>query len=510
MLKFVQGYVHRLASLTGKLDKTQSNVYIKGSKKYELTNGQLTVTSITESEKAALRAKVESGDFDLSITNQVLYESSSNGMIQVSALGFNNKINPPTGLSYNRTTLQSQSKNKINTYLTKKQVTTLDKVSTQESSNVFPDGKKIELSSENYFVIVSTVINDAAYTIRKGEVSPVIYDDKNAGYSPHCFKLPPVLTGATDAGIVQYRDMTELIGMVRDVVVDDEQRDKIVGGFKQLAVEVSNQPSTLFGILKDVAIDEATAGVGSDPNSYGLETNVKIHKTTQATVGAIVFVITASSQIDNIILSIRKKALLQKKLLSFTKLNESLTSMTKADRKALKKVLEEADDELLGKLDEALAANPSLFDNGVPKNLDELQSNLSKGGKILAFSSKQIDDYVLFATKNADARKVMLGKYDKGGSTSYTIKAGTNYTFFDMGYEKWNEALDLIGGNEDEMWKINKKFIDDQQAFKKDFYFSHEPWVAESHEFLSKEAEYLIDLGAKDFVKEGDLWKTIW
>ena len=48
-------------------------------------------------------------------------------------------------------------------------------------------------------------------------------------------------------------------------------------------------------------------------------------------------------------------------------------------------------------------------------------------------------------------------------------------------------------------------------ALKKEFYLSHEPWKAKNTEFLSKEAEYLIDLGAKDFKKiDNDLWKVIW
>ncbi|GHT11854.1 hypothetical protein FACS189426_14370 [Bacteroidia bacterium] len=93
----------------------------------------------------------------------------------------------------------------------------------------------------------------------------------------------------------------------------------------------------------------------------------------------------------------------------------------------------------------------------------------------------------------------MLGKYLDGGDKSYIARAGKDHTYFDMGAEKWIEAKELVG--EDEMWKINKQFIDEQKALSKDFYFSYEPWIVQSHESLSKEAEYLIDLGAKDFIK---------
>jgi hypothetical protein len=46
---------------------------------------------------------------------------------------------------------------------------------------------------------------------------------------------------------------------------------------------------------------------------------------------------------------------------------------------------------------------------------------VAKGGR---FTAQQIADYVKFATKNPDAKKVMLGMWDNGASTSYVIKAG--------------------------------------------------------------------------------------
>lgn len=61
------------------------------------------------------------------------------------------------------------------------------------------------------------------------------------------------------------------------------------------------------------------------------------------------------------------------------------------------------------------------------------------------------------------------------------------------------------------MWRINKKLIDEQKALAKDFYFSHEPWLAKSKTFLFKEAEYLIDLNAKAFENiNSNTRKVIW
>jgi hypothetical protein len=69
----------------------------------------------------------------------------------------------------------------------------------------------------------------------------------------------------------------------------------------------------------------------------------------------------------------------------------------------------------------------------------------------------------------------------------------------------------IVNNSDEEMWRINKEFIDRQKALNKEFYFSHEPWDFPTRSFRSKEAEYLIDLGAKDFLKLNDnTWKVIW
>lgn len=149
----------------------------------------------------------------------------------------------------------------------------------------------------------------------------------------------------------------------------------------------------------------------------------------------------------------------------------------------------------------------------VSKNLDEIESVGYKTWKTnLAgkFTAKQIDDYVAFATKQNDKTKVMLGMWDGGGSSSYITKAGNEYTYFDFG-DKWDEAYNLVNKSDDEIWRINKKFIDNQKAAGKEFWFSHDPFSPRNEQFFAKEVNYLIEgLDVKDFEKIGDLWKAVW
>jgi hypothetical protein len=108
-----------------------------------------------------------------------------------------------------------------------------------------------------------------------------------------------------------------------------------------------------------------------------------------------------------------------------------------------------------------------------------------------------------------DADKVMLGMWDGGGSASYITKAGDKHSYFDFG-DKWDEAYKLVNESNDEVWRINKLFIDRQKLANKEFWFSHDPFSAKNEQFFAREVNYLIELGVKDFAKVNDLWKAIW
>ena len=142
---------------------------------------------------------------------------------------------------------------------------------------------------------------------------------------------------------------------------------------------------------------------------------------------------------------------------------------------------------------------------------EDLKGSIEKvAGKTAGFfTPEQIEYYVNFATKQGDKNKVMLGMWDNGGASSYITKAGKEYTFFDFG-DKWSEATALVNNNKDEIWKINKKFIDNQYKAGKEFWFSHDPYSPRTEQYFSDEVSYLIDLGVKDFKKVGDLWKAVW
>ncbi|WKS95939.1 hypothetical protein [Riemerella columbina] len=103
----------------------------------------------------------------------------------------------------------------------------------------------------------------------------------------------------------------------------------------------------------------------------------------------------------------------------------------------------------------------------------------------------------------------MLGKYDGGGETSYIKRAGDDYTYFDLGSDGWDEAYKIVM-NDDEMWKINKQFLDEQKSIGCKFYYSHDPYKATG--FMLREVDYIKNnLKAKKIEKiNSNLWEVIW
>jgi hypothetical protein len=103
----------------------------------------------------------------------------------------------------------------------------------------------------------------------------------------------------------------------------------------------------------------------------------------------------------------------------------------------------------------------------------------------------------------------MFGLWDSGGPNSYISKAGKTHTYFDFG-DKWDELYNFVNKSDDEIWKINKEFIVRQKSAGKEFWFSHNPFSPMNEQFFAREVNFIIDLGAKDFRKVGDLWVAVW
>jgi len=140
------------------------------------------------------------------------------------------------------------------------------------------------------------------------------------------------------------------------------------------------------------------------------------------------------------------------------------------------------------------------------------------GKTIVHLSENQINDLAINATKNANTDKVMLGKYNRNlNEVSYNRAAGTSFTYFEM--DNWDEVYKLVNESDDELWKINQRFIRNQFDLQKPFYFSHDPnniIIVGYSSFYKREIDLLKQLVKNKFGKTAKFtpsnkyWKLEW
>ena len=118
------------------------------------------------------------------------------------------------------------------------------------------------------------------------------------------------------------------------------------------------------------------------------------------------------------------------------------------------------------------------------------ESRFGKKSRCKTISYKDYDNIYQSSIHNAGKNKIMLGKYDGGGPTSYITKAGDDYTYFSLGNE-WNIIKAKYGYTDDDMFKLfNEAFLDDGINAGKTFHFSHNP--INDTDSLGKEYQYLL------------------
>lgn len=139
----------------------------------------------------------------------------------------------------------------------------------------------------------------------------------------------------------------------------------------------------------------------------------------------------------------------------------------------------------------------------------------SKGGSAAAYESgeysilsyedaENIAFDAIHGPNNADA--VVLGKYGDGGPTAYTsVAKDMDAQYFQL--DNWDELAARY--SDDEIWKINEKFLDIQTSSGREIYLSHNPedYLGKG-QFYSRELQYLLDNGYK-FVDEGGIWYAV-
>jgi filamentous hemagglutinin len=108
--------------------------------------------------------------------------------------------------------------------------------------------------------------------------------------------------------------------------------------------------------------------------------------------------------------------------------------------------------------------------------------------------------------RSANHLEVVLGKYIPGSSASYAAVAqARRSTYFSM--SDWAQVKGQLG--EDQMWNINKAFMDQQMAQGKKFLFTSDPSLAPSNSYTALERRHLLDSGYSFQATPGGFYRAV-
>ncbi|MFN7768587.1 MAG: polymorphic toxin-type HINT domain-containing protein, partial [Planctomycetaceae bacterium] len=115
------------------------------------------------------------------------------------------------------------------------------------------------------------------------------------------------------------------------------------------------------------------------------------------------------------------------------------------------------------------------------------------------------DDVAKAATRNAESDTLVLGHFAREGSSYQKVAAHYRATYFKV--DDWKTVTK--GLSQDEIWRINETFLDQQIRQGKKILFSHDPLKARPNSFFEREVEYLRELGYQFRQKNQWTWEAV-
>jgi hypothetical protein len=261
-----------LKKLSGFAKENQEFQYVASDgKAYRLNDGQVEESKLLD--KDITRGNFTGKDLIVRFNNR-------NGYWQVSALGLNNSLpvaNVADNQLYNKIngiqeqkevdfeTLSKKLAESTNKELLKRKLSDLDAKFSTISSNQFPSGQDFEIAEDEAFLsIVAEGWDMAKKLVTTGSFDKKYYSD---GVSESSIKIPGEVTGGVEGGVSAVTDITSLVAISYDCIVDEDVRKEMCDGFKSLGDKIAEDPlKEIPMILLDIFTSSFT---GLSPNEIG-------------------------------------------------------------------------------------------------------------------------------------------------------------------------------------------------------------------------------------------------
>jgi filamentous hemagglutinin len=133
-------------------------------------------------------------------------------------------------------------------------------------------------------------------------------------------------------------------------------------------------------------------------------------------------------------------------------------------------------------------------------------NNFYRDGAPSNLIQKTFDQAAVSSTHNAGSQEVVLGRYIADSSESYdAIARSRGATYFSV--SDWSAVQGQLGA--DQMWNINKAFLDQQISQGKTFVFTANPAAASTNSYTYLEYDHLLRSGYQIEPTSGGLYRAV-
>lgn len=277
----------KLLALKQSFRNNQQAQFVRNGNVYKLnTNDEVEVI-----ENALTDAQIENGEWTDDAIDQIfrVYENE-NGILQFTAVGIRGNLPIFDGKTADLQSLSQNMKDKGNAFLESFSVANINDTPQQKGATLdsddFADGEQINIDEgANFFRIISEAGGKMGTLLKTGEIEESTY--LSTTKTTEVIHAPPVVTGSTEAATRAVTDITGVVVLVYDLGTDAEARQQTWQGLKQVKDQVVENPSTLFPLLTDIIVEEATGNTPEDwaeISNEGTDSGRKGHLTTKGAV----------------------------------------------------------------------------------------------------------------------------------------------------------------------------------------------------------------------------------
>jgi hypothetical protein len=208
---------------------------------------------------------INSGEWsEASIEMKMRLGYDPNGILQFFALGISKNLTLAGGKTADRAAVAQNMRDKNNALFVAAKITNVQATPKTNSAIInqdeFPDRKKMMFDTDaSYLKIICELGGVGVSFLKTAKIEQPVYTEGEA----YTIKAPPIVTGVLESVGMVVTDITSAAATIHDLATDKQTRQSAIDGLGKIKDQVVDDPTQLFPVLKEVALEELT-GSSSD------------------------------------------------------------------------------------------------------------------------------------------------------------------------------------------------------------------------------------------------------